>query len=49
MMMSYSDLSHVKRSVATNSHGLLVTREGIIGSFAFCFQCSKHIVHLNTL
>ena len=34
---------------ATNSHGLLGTREGIIGSFAFSFRCSKHIVHLDTV
>ena len=40
----------MKRSAATNYHGLLGTRKGIIiDSFAFCFRCSKRIAHLDTV
>ena len=44
--MRYSDLSQVNRSVATFSQGLLGNWDGIIGSFAFCFWCCWHILHL---
>ena len=44
--MRYFDLSEVNRSVATFSQGLLGNWEGIIGSFAFCFWCCWHILHL---
>ena len=35
-IIRYSDLSHLTKSVATISQGLLGMREGFIGSFVFC-------------
>ena len=45
----YSGLSHVNKSVATISQGLLGMREGIIGSFMFCCWSSKQVVHFDIM